>query len=79
MDDTYLVGELRCSEPLETSYHIYVSEEYFSKEDDVVYRNNVVNRETINKRTGRIIKDEVLQKNHAKVLYDTTNLVIRDN
>lgn len=75
-DDEYLRGELRSDLPQDNSYHIHAENEFFSKENGIVYRNGVVYRDTIDKKTGNCISRDVIRRNHAKVLYDTSNLVI---
>lgn len=76
--DKYLCGELRCDHSLPNSYHIHAEDEYFSKEDGIVYRNGKIYRSIVDKRTGNTIKKELIKTNHARVLYDTSNLEIRD-
>lgn len=75
-DGTYLRGELRADQPQEKAFHIQAKNEYFSKEDGIVYRNGEVHRDTIDKKTGICISSEILRRNHAKVMYDTSNLKI---
>lgn len=75
--DEYLCGELRANKNLDNSYHIKVEDEFFSKENNIVYRNNTIYRNIIDKKTGKIIKKELIKKNHAKVLYDSSNLDIK--
>lgn len=75
-DDVYLCGELRSDLPQDKSYHIHAENEFFSKESGIVYRNGVVYRDTIDKKTGICISRDVIRRNHAKVMYDTSNLVI---
>ena len=53
-------------------------DEFFSKEVDGVYRNGEVYRRMIDCKTGNLLKEELLQINHAKVNYDTENLEIVD-
>ena len=77
-DDEYLVGDLLCSDRLPNTYHIVVEDEYFSREENVVYRNNKIYRKTIDTVTGDTIKNELIKTNHAKVMYDTSNLEIKD-
>lgn len=72
--DKYLCGELRCEEPLSLSRHIVCEEEYFSREGENFYRNGKVYRDTFDKKSGRLIHRELIRKNHAKVLYDTSEL-----
>lgn len=70
VDDEYLRGELRSTEPLTHTYHIHAENEYFSREDGVVYRNGQVYRDVIDKTTGRHIESKVIRSNHARVMYD---------
>ncbi len=70
-NNDYLWGELRSDRELEISYHIYEKNHYFSKVDKDYYRNNEIYRDTIDKKTGRIINRELIIKNHSKVMYDS--------
>lgn len=74
-DGEYLRGELRAYRPQDKSYHIRMENEHFSEEDGIVYRNGVVYRDTIDKRTGNCISSEVIRRNHARVMYDASDLV----
>lgn len=76
-DGEYLRGELRADTPQSVSYHIHAEEEFFSEENGTVYRNGLVYRDTIDKRTGSRLTSELIRRNHARVMYDTSNLVIR--
>lgn len=76
-DGEYLRGELRADLGQVKSYHIHSENEFFSEENGVVYRNGTVYRDTIDKRTGNCILKEVIRRNHAKVMYDSSNLVLR--
>lgn len=68
--DEYLCGELRAlnAEPL--SYHIVEKDMHFTKENKDYYRNNQIFRKVIDKHTGNTLKEELIIKNHAKVMYD---------
>ena len=77
-DDTYLIGTLLCSDNLPNTYHIKVKDEFFSREDGVVYRNNKIYRDTVDVITGNIIETQLIKTNHAKVMYDTSNLKIKE-
>lgn len=70
-NDEYLCGELRSDRELEVSYHIYEENQYFLKVDKDYYRNNEIFRDTIDKKTGRIINKELVVKNHSRVMYDS--------
>ncbi|WP_242864134.1 VanW family protein [Anaerotignum neopropionicum] len=76
--EEHLCGEMRSNREQPYQYHIYTEDEFFSKEKDGVYRNGNVYRETINANTQICKEKSLLQKNHAKVTYDTTNLEIRE-
>ena len=57
---------------------IKLENEFFSREDGIVYRNGDVFRETIDPVTGNRLKRELIRKNHARVTYDTSGLTISD-
>ncbi len=78
IDDGYLCGELRCDQQPLQKYHIECRNEFFSKEPDGVFRNNEIYRIAIDVRTGNKISEELLRKNHAKVAYDASNLMLVD-
>lgn len=73
---THLCGELRADSILDYSYHICAEDEYFSKEHDIVYRNGKIFRKTIDKTSGNIISKDLIRVNHARVLYDTSDIDI---
>ena len=73
-DNEYLHGELRCENPLNSAYHIKCENEHFSREDGVVYRNGEIYRTVVDKATGNVTERKLIKTNHAKVMYDTTNL-----
>lgn len=74
--EEYLCGEIRTTKELENSYHIHCENEYFSREDGIVYRNNKIYRHVFNRNNGELISKECIKVNHAKVMYDTSNLDI---
>lgn len=76
-DGKYLRGELRADKKPDVKYHIKCEDEFFSREGNEVYRNGEIFRESIDVHTGQRICRELLKKNHARVLYDTTTLLIR--
>jgi vancomycin resistance protein VanW len=76
-DDTHLRGEIRATKEQTIKYHIVCEDEFFSRENGIVYRNNVVSRKAISKRTGQVIKKEIIKKSHAKVMYDASHLEIK--
>lgn len=76
--DEYLCGEIRADKPLEYKYHIKIEDEFFSKENETVYRNGKVFRNCFDIKTGNLISRELIKTNHAKVMYDTSNLKVID-
>lgn len=74
----YLCGELRASSRQDYKYHIQAEDVFFSKEQDGVYRNGKVYRLKNDCKTGNCISKELIRNNHAKVMYDTSNLEIVD-
>ena len=78
-DDEYLCGELRAAELLPHTFHIHAENEYFSREEGVVYRNGQVYRDTIDRMTGNVLESKLLRTNHARVMYDLPpDAVIRE-
>ncbi len=78
VDGDYLCGELRSTKALPVKYHIVSQNEHFTRENGTVFRNGEVFRNVIDKTTGNTISSTLIRKNHAKVMYDTTNLEIID-
>lgn len=76
--ETHLCGELRSTEPLDIKYHIQSENECFVRENGSVFRMGQVYRNCVDKHTGNLLSRECIRKNHAKVMYDTTNLDISD-
>lgn len=77
--DTHLCGELRCDRPQPLCYHIYTENEHFSREGDTVYRCGRVMRDTIDPKTGDHLSQKLLRTNHARVMYDTSSLIVEEN
>ncbi len=75
--DEYLCGELRCSEIQPEKIHIVVEDEFFSKENETVYRNSKIYRNIIDRNTGKTVEHKLIRTNHAEVRYDTSALEIR--
>ena len=74
----YLCGELRADKPQKYKYHISAENVFFSRENGVVYRNGEVYRDKVDKVTGKHLEKKLIRLNHAKVLYDTSDLEIRE-
>lgn len=76
VDDEYLCGELRATEQQSHTFHIHAENEYFSREDGVVYRNGQVYRDVIDPITGQRVASHLIRTNHAKVMYECPPSVI---
>jgi vancomycin resistance protein VanW len=70
VDGEYLCGELHAAEPLPHTFHIHAENEYFSREQGVVYRNGQVYRDTIDRATGQVLDSQLIRTNHARVMYE---------
>ena len=76
VDDEYLLGELRAEEPQPHIFHIHGENEYFSREDGIVYRNGEVYRDISDRITGQLIESQLIRTNHAKVMYECPSSMI---
>ncbi|MCR5222042.1 MAG: VanW family protein [Lachnospiraceae bacterium] len=74
--DEYLCGELRASRPQMNRYHIKAENEFFSDENGIVFRNGEIYRIKTDPVTGNQLEKKLIRKNHAQVLYDTSDLVV---
>lgn len=70
----HLCGELRADDKPEQKYHIKAADEQFVREGSDVYRVGEVWRECVDVRTGNLCSRELLRVNHAKVMYDTSEI-----
>jgi vancomycin resistance protein VanW len=70
VDGEYLRGELRATEPQLHTFHIHAKNEFFSREDGLIYRNGQVFRDVIDSITGNCLESQLIRTNHAKVMYD---------
>ena len=79
VEGEYLCGELRATEKQQHSFHIYAEDEYFSREDGVIYRNGKVYRDTIDPKTGNHTDRQLIRTNHARVMYELPeNATVRE-
>lgn len=70
VDDEYLCGELRAENPQSHTFHIHAENEYFSRENGIVYRNGEVYRDIIDCASGKCIESQLIRTNHARVMYE---------
>ena len=71
--DEYLCAQMRSDKPTKYSYHIKAENERFEKKGEQFYRLGEVYRTVVDKRSGNIIKKELLRKNNALVMYKLEN------
>ena len=69
-NDEYLCGELRATLQQPHTFHIHAENEYFSRENGVVYRNGEVYRDIIDRVSGQRLESQLIRTNHARVMYD---------
>lgn len=69
-DDEKLYGELRSEKEFPWKYQLIEENHHFEKEGDKYYRISQIYRNTIEKKTGNIIKKELIWDNHSMVMFD---------
>ncbi len=67
--ERHLRGELRADRPTTTSYRVEARDEEFLRVEGRVYRRNEIWRSVIDKRTGDVVAEELVKRNHALVKY----------
>jgi vancomycin resistance protein VanW len=67
--ERHLRGELRADRAVTASYSVEARDEEFLRIDGQVYRRNEIWRTTRDKRTGDVVADELVKRNHALVKY----------
>ena len=78
VDGEYLRGEIRSDRPQRYKYHIRSEGEGFVRERGAVYRVGRIWREGIDPATGNRAERLLIRENHARVLYDTEGLEIKE-
>ena len=67
--DRYLEGDLRADRSLDRTYRVYARDEQFLRHDGEHFRRNEIWRTVIDKRTGDPLREELVKRNCAKVMY----------
>lgn len=70
VDNEYLCGELRAERQQPHTFHIHAENEFFSREEGIIYRNGEVYRDIIDRITGQCIERQLIRTNHARVMYE---------
>jgi len=76
--ERHLRGELRADRAVTTSYSVEARDEEFLRIDGQVYRRNEIWRTTRDKRTGDVVADELVKRNHALVKYAPPEELVRN-
>ena len=70
---------MRATEQLPHTFHIHAENEFFSRENGVVYRNGEVYRDVIDRVSGQRLESLLIRTNHARVMYDCPpSMVIKE-
>ena len=71
MNETHLHGEIRSDNMAPISYKILERDHRFlrSKKTGKVFRENAIFRQSFDKRTGNMLSEELLYRNHCETLY----------
>ena len=70
IQDGELCGELRSEKEFPYRYKLIEENNHYQKEDSDYYRISQVYRITIDKKTNKELKKELILDNHSKVMYD---------
>lgn len=74
VENGYSYAELRSVEPFPYEYKIVEENHHFRKEGNSYFRVSRIYRETIDKKTNKAIKKELVRNNHSKVMYDYSEI-----
>jgi vancomycin resistance protein VanW len=76
--ERHLEGELRADRPLDRSYRVFARDEQFLRYDGQHFRRNEIWRTVIDKRTGVPLREELVKRNCAKVMYLPVGVAVVD-
>jgi vancomycin resistance protein VanW len=76
--DRYLEGELRATEALAHTYRVFARDEQFLRYGEEYYRRNEIWRTVIDRRTGNVVREELMKRNCALVKYVPTAVDVVD-
>ena len=77
VDNEILFGELRSELQFPFTFQIIEEDHHFKKEGDHYYRNSMIYREKLDRKTEEILGKELILKNHSMVMYDP-NLIPKE-
>jgi len=76
VDQRHLRGQLLADRPQPRSFHVEARHERFFRYDGRFFRANQIWRTVIDRRTGAVVRDELLNDNCALVKYEPRNLPV---
>jgi vancomycin resistance protein VanW len=74
--EKHLKGAIFSNEEMPYSYHIEERNHQFLKQKGKNYRQNEIWRKTVDKRTGQLLKEELLIENFSEVKYPIPDLIL---
>lgn len=74
VDNEILFGELRSESQFPFTFQIIEEDHHFKKEGDHYYRNSMIYREKLDRKTEEILGKELILKNHSMVMYDPNHI-----
>lgn len=77
VDNEILFGELRSESQFPFTFQIIEEDHHFKKEGDHYYRNSMIYREKLDRKTEEILGKELILKNYSMVMYDP-NLIPKE-
>jgi vancomycin resistance protein VanW len=69
LTDKHLKGELRADKQQEYTYSVYEKNHHFRKESETFFRNNEIWRTKMVRNGGKVLAEEFITKNNARVKY----------
>ena len=76
--ERYLEGDLRSDRPLDRSYRVFARDEQFLRYGGEHFRRNEIWRTVIDTRTGNRLREELVKRNCAKVMYLPVGVSVLD-
>jgi vancomycin resistance protein VanW len=74
----HLKGELRADLPVDTAYSVYARDEHFWRRGTDYFRSNQIWRDVIDRRTGNDLRQELIRRNCARVVYEPVGVHVID-
>ena len=77
-DDTFLYGNLRCSQEIDLAYHVVEEDHTFVSTPKGFFRYNKLYQHYIDKKTGNFINKKLIRTNFAPLMYQPSEQQIKD-